>query len=103
MSKFTNLELWNERFGNRESVFDYAGREMKKSACGNPNSSYHPTIDHIRPLSNGGSDVKGNIEICHRATNEEKGNKFPCWNTNGKNFKAVRVKGTRTDYKIEKN
>lgn len=45
---------------------------MKKSACGNPNSKFHPTLDHIRPLSIGGSDVLENIIVCHRDTNEEK-------------------------------
>jgi 5-methylcytosine-specific restriction endonuclease McrA len=75
---------------------------MKKSACGNPNSDYYPTIDHIRPLSLGGSDILGNIEICHRDTNVEKANSFPHWKVNGKGFRAERVKGTRTDYEIVK-
>ena len=35
-------------------------------------SAYHPTLDHIRPLSAGGCDVPENIIICHRDTNEEK-------------------------------
>ena len=89
-----------KRYGNREEVYDYAGRLMKKSACGNPFSAYHPTLDHIRPLSLGGADVSGNIEICHRDTNEEKGDHFPHWKTNGRLFRAVRVKGTKTDYVI---
>ena len=58
MSKFSVKDLWNERYGKQEDVYDYAGRLMKKSACGNPNSSYQPTIDHIRPLADGGKDVK---------------------------------------------
>ena len=101
MSKYRIIDLWNERYGNRERVYDYAGRLMCKSACGDPESAYHPTLDHIRPLSAGGSDVKGNIEICHRDTNGEKGDSFPHWKTNGKHFYAVRVKGTRTDYEIK--
>lgn len=100
MSKYRTIDLWNERYGNADEVYDYAGRLMKKSACGNPNSKYHPTLDHIRPLAKGGSDVRGNIEICHRDTNEEKGDSFPHWQTNGKSFRAERVKGTRTDYVI---
>lgn len=64
MSKYRTIDVWNEFYGRKESVYDYAGRLMKRSACGNPNSAYHPTIDHIRPLSAGGSDVLGNIEIC---------------------------------------
>lgn len=103
MSKFNCIDLWEERYGNKTEVIDYSGRKTMKSAISNINSNFHPTIDHIRPLSKGGSDVRGNIEICHRTTNEEKADTFACWNTNGKNFKAVRVKGTRTDYKIVKN
>ena len=102
MSKHRTIEVWDEIYGKKETVRDYAGRLMKRSACGNPNSSYHPTIDHIRPLSSGGIDVLGNIEICHRDTNEEKANSFPHWKANGKNFRAERVKGTRTEYEVVK-
>lgn len=100
MSKYTTLEIWNKVYGNKETVTDYAGRVMKKSACGNPNSMYHPTLDHIRPLSKGGSDVLDNIVICHRDTNEEKANNFPHWKSNGYMFKAIRIKGSRVAYQI---
>lgn len=99
-SKFTVLELWNKRYGNREEVPDYASRLMKKSACGNPNSQFHPTLDHIRPLSQDGEDIEGNIVICHRATNAEKANKFPTWKANGKTFQAKSVKGKKGTYII---
>ena len=103
MSKYRTIDVWNEFYGNKENVYDYAGRLMKKSACGNPHSAYHPTLNHIRPLSAGGCDVLGNIEICHRDTNKEKADSFPHWNANGRNFRAKRVKGTRTEYLIKKN
>lgn len=103
MSKFNTIEIWNLVFGNKEEVYDYTGRLIKKSACGNPNSSYFPTIDHIRPLSKGGADVKENIELCHRDTNEEKADCFPYWKANGQRFHAVRVKGSRVAYKIVKD
>ena len=102
MSKYRTIDVWNELYGNQESVYDYAGRLMKKSACGNPNSAYHPTLDHIRPVSAGGCDVLGNIEICHRGTNEEKADRFPYWKANGNRFRAERIKGSRTNYKIVK-
>ena len=102
MSKYRTIDVWNKIYGNKETVKDYAGRLIKKSACGNPHSEYYPTIDHIRPTSTGGSDVMGNLEICHRDTNEEKADSFPHWKANGKRFRAERVKGTRTDYKIVK-
>lgn len=100
MTKYRTIDVWNAFYGNCDELIDYAGRVIKKSACGNPNSSYHPTIDHIRPISAGGHDVLGNIEICHRDTNNEKANSFPHWKTNGKIFRAERVRGTRTDYEI---
>jgi 5-methylcytosine-specific restriction endonuclease McrA len=99
MSKYKIIDLWNEWYGKTEEISDYAGRIIKKSACGNHNSNYEPTIDHIRPLSDGGQDVKENIVICHYETNYEKADKFPHWKANGKRFHAVRVKGTKK-YKI---
>lgn len=102
MSKITNIELWNKRYGNREKVYDYAGRKMLKSACGNPNSTYQPTIDHIRPLSKGGQDIVDNIELCNRRTNEEKGDKFPTWKANGGIFQAHSIPGKPNGYKIIK-
>ena len=47
MSKFKTIDVWNRVYGAEQEAYDYAGRLMKKSACGNPNSSYHPTLDHI--------------------------------------------------------
>ena len=102
MSKYRTIDVWNMRYGNSEREYDYAGRLMLKAACGDPDSAYHPTLDHIRPLSKGGCDVLGNIEVCHRDTNEEKGDKFPHWKANGKTFRAKRIRGSRTDYEIEK-
>ena len=103
MSKYRTIEVWDEIYGKKETVRDYAGRLMKRSACGDPSSPYHPTLDHIRPLSAGGSDVLGNIEICHRDTNKEKADSFPNWKTKGHCFYAKRVRGTRTEYEINKN
>ena len=101
MSKYKVKEIWEERYGKAEEVIDYAGRRMLKAACGVPYSSYQPTIDHIKPISKGGKDVKGNIEICHVDTNFEKGDSFSTWNTNQRRFHAKRVKGSSTNYIIE--
>lgn len=100
MSKYRTIDVWNERFGSSQIVSDYTGRKMEKSACGNPNSKFHPTLDHIRPLSDGGADVLENIEICNRTTNEEKGDCFPHWVTNGKRYLAKKIKGTSNGYEI---
>ena len=100
MSKHHTLKVWNEVFGNATEAFDYAGRLMKKSACGDPNSRFHPTLDHIRPLSDGGLDILENLVICHRDTNAEKGDSFPHWKTNCQRFHARRVRGSRSEYEI---
>lgn len=100
MSKYRTIDVWNEFYGKQETVRDYAGRIMKRSACGDPNSAYHPTLDHIRPLSAGGCDVLGNIEICHRDTNAEKADSFPHWKVNEKRFHARRVRGSKVEYEI---
>ena len=47
MSKYRTIDVWNEFYGRKESVYDYAGRLMKKSACGDPNSAYHPTLNLV--------------------------------------------------------
>lgn len=100
MSKHVVLKLWNERFGNKEDVYDYSGRLMKKSAIGNSNSDYEPTIDHIRPISKGGKDVLENLIICNRITNQEKADNFSTWKANNQTFQALRVKGNRSAYQI---
>ena len=89
-------------FFQRE-VYDYTGRLMKKSACGNPRSSFQAIKDYISPLSQVGSDVLENIIVYHCDTNEEKADDFPHWEANGKRYKTQRVKGSRVGYEIYKD
>ena len=100
MSKYSVKELWNEIYGKKEQAYDYAGRLMLKSACGNPHSVYQPTIDHIRPISKGGKDVRQNIVICHWETNEEKGNSFPHWKANDHRFHAKKTNSESSGYHV---
>lgn len=100
MSKYSLVGIWDQLFPRQSETIDYAGRRMVRSAIGNPNSQFCPTIDHIRPLSNGGKDCLENIIICNRITNEEKADSFPSWTANGKHFQAKRVKGTSNEYDI---
>ena len=102
MSKYSIKELWNETFGEQENAYDYAGRLMLKSAFKNPRSAYQPTIDHIRPISDGGKDTKANLVICHYLTNEEKADKFPHWKVNGIRCHAKKEKGVQNGYTIIK-
>jgi hypothetical protein len=98
MSKHSTLDIWNKMYGSQEDVYDYTGRLMKKSACGNPKSAYHPTLDHVRPLSDGGTDTDENIIICHRDTNGEKADHWPHWKANGKCFCGKAKKKIKNGY-----
>lgn len=100
MSKYSVIVLWDKIFPRQNEATDYAGRRIMRSAIGNQNSRYCPTIDHIRPLSDGGKDCLENIVICNQTTNEEKSNSFPTWTANDKRFQAKRVKGTSNEYDI---
>lgn len=100
MSKFNITTLWDQVFPNQDEAVDYAGRRMVRSAIGNLNSRFSPTIDHIRPLAQGGKDCLENIVICNRITNQEKADSFPNWSANGKIFQAKRVRGTSNEYDI---
>jgi 5-methylcytosine-specific restriction endonuclease McrA len=49
--------------------------------CGEPldhdshwNSDWHPTIDHVIPISLGGRDVRSNVAVAHRWCNSRRGN-----------------------------
>ena len=35
MSKYKTIDVWNRVFGTKQEAYDYTGRLMKKSACGN--------------------------------------------------------------------
>ena len=100
MSKFSVSELWEKLYPYQSEVGDYTGRKMLKSAIGNQNSRYCPTIDHIRPLSRGGKDILGNIVLCNILTNQEKGDSFSTWKANGHIYQAQCVKGTSDEYDI---
>ncbi len=102
MTKYNVKKLWNERYGNTDEVVDYAGNVMKKSACGNTNSNFEPTIDHIRPLACGGKDSKENIVLCNYRTNEQKADKFPHWQVDENRYHAQKVKGKSGVYEIIK-
>ena len=102
MSKYSIKALWNEIYGPKEEAYDYAGRLMLKSAYGNPYSAYQPTIDHIRPIADGGKDTRANIVLCHYLTNEEKADRFPHWKVNGLRCHAKKTKGEQNGYTIIK-
>ena len=100
MSQFNLRTLWDILYPNQNEACDYAGRRMVKSAIGNQNSRFCPTIDHIRPTSLGGKDKIENLVICNQETNFEKANSFPHWTTNGQRFYARKKKGVSNGYEV---
>ena len=100
MANYNLIYLWEQVFPHCNAAIDYAGRRMLKCTIGNQRSPYCPTIDHIRPLSQGGKDSLENIVICNISTNEEKADSFPTWSANGQRFQAKRVRGTSDEYDI---
>lgn len=90
MAEINHLSIWENSFGNVQTAYDYAGRKVHKSAYNNRFSNYGWNIDHIRPISLGGTSKQCNLIVTHIATNDEKKNRFPHWKANEQRFKAVK-------------
>lgn len=90
VNKETALRLWNKQFGKQNKARDFAGREIAKAAYDNRNSAFGWNVDHILPQSRGGKTADHNLICCHIDTNDEKADRFPCFNANGKQFEIQR-------------
>lgn len=91
LNKETALRLWNKFYGKETKVKDFTGRQIVKGAYNNRNSQFGWNVDHILPQSRGGKTADYNLIICHILTNDEKANKFPVFNANGKKFEILKV------------
>ena len=100
MSKYKTIDVWNRVFGAKQEAYFHPPMLCYNHGSHHRRNPYHPTLDHIRPLSAGGCDVLENIIICHRDTNEEKADHFPHWKANGTHYHARRAKGSRVEYEI---
>ena len=87
----TAMSLWSKRYGKANKVNDFAGRVMIKAAYNDRNSDYGWNLDHILPQSRGGKTTESNLVCCHILTNDEKGDSFPCFTANGKQFEIIKV------------
>jgi len=58
---------------------DRCGHTMKYTDHGNENSKFGWEIDHIRPVSKGGSDNLDNLQPLYWENNRKKGDTYP-WN-----------------------
>jgi len=60
-----------------EWLLKLESRQSTCAYCGRPFSSVlRPTIDHVMPLSKGGTHTKKNIVLCCQSCNSEKGNRW---------------------------
>ena len=78
--------------------YDYAGRKVNINKYG-LNSSDGWNVDHVLPISKGGTDDKGNLQCINIKTNEIKGN-HTTWHDAGKTWQVKRVKGNRKAHKV---
>ena len=90
VNKETALRLWSKQFGKQSKARDFSGREIAKAAYDNRNSAFGWNVDHILPQSRGGKTADHNLICCHIDTNDEKADRFPCFNANGKQFEIQR-------------
>lgn len=99
LNRETAMRLWNKAFGKETKVQDFAGRTIAKGAYNDRNSDFGWNVDHILPQSKGGLTADHNLVCCHIQTNDEKANKFPCFNANGIAFEIIKV---QNHYEIRK-
>ena len=91
LNRETAMRLWNKSFGKETKVKDFAGRTIAKGAYNDRNSDCGWNVDHILPQSRGGTTADHNLICCHILTNDEKADKFPCFNANGIPFEIIKV------------
>ena len=91
LNRETAMRLWNKSFGKETKAIDFAGRAIAKGAYNDRNSEFGWNVDHILPKSRGGVTADYNLICCHIKTNDEKGDKFPCFVANGRYFEIVKV------------
>ena len=93
-------KIWLNTYGNNAIARDIAGRVISFDEFG-ALTEFGWNIDHIKPISKGGTDVIENILPMHWKTNQEKKDDFPEFQSNNKTFliKSKKVRRSNDKYK----
>ncbi len=92
------MSFWEKEFGDVEQAEDFTGRVVYKCAYGQNGSQYGWDIDHIQPLSKGGTDTDDNKQIVHVVTNDEKEDKTTFISENGKTYQVQKTSKNPSEY-----
>ena len=88
------LKMWDEIHGKTtQKAVDFAGRIIYKDSYGNGDNINGQNIDHIKPKSKGGKDDISNLQIVHLLTNQEKGDNYPNFKANDKEYEIKEENG----------
>jgi len=85
MDKAQALTIWQKEIGNKEYTHDFAGRKIKQSDYLESNQVGW-LVSYLHPLNQGGKNNDGNIIIMHHRTAEEKGEQFPDFSANNRQY-----------------
>ncbi len=85
------MRIWNKSFGKEAKVADFAGRVMAKGLIMTATASSDGMWITFCRKAKGGVTADHNLVCCHILTNDEKADKFPCFNANGHSFEIIKV------------
>lgn len=85
---------------NNPDVFrkDYAGAWICRDKYGDCNSDFGWEIDHLKPITKGGTDELSNLIPLQWENNRTKGDKYPEWNTSKSSEGNINVDMERSWY-----